>query len=385
MQPRLRFKEYSDDWEEKTLDDVTDIFKSGQGITSENISTTGAYPVYGGNGLRGFTERYTHDGFYALIGRQGALCGNINTTDGKSFISEHAIAVKANLESSTQWLAYKLNLMNLNRLSESSAQPGLAVNKLLKLQIILPLKNEQTKIASFLSAVDEKITQLSKKHELLTQYKKGVMQKIFSRELRFKADNGSDYPDWESSTIKDLASTVTAGATPSTLKKEYWGGNIRWMNSGELNLKQVHEVENRITDLGLKNSSTKLIPLNSVLIGLAGQGKTRGTVAINHVEICTNQSIAAIHPNPKKFNPVFLYNNLDGRYDELRAMSTGDGGRGGLNIQIIKSISVTIPCLAEQNKIANLLSAIDDRIQNTKAQLKSTKKYKQGLLQQMFV
>jgi len=106
--------------------------------------------------------------------------------------------------------------------------------------------------------------------------------------------------DWDTKTIGSFA-YCTAGGTPSTQCIDYWDGPIRWMNSGELNLKIVHEVEGRITKKGLENSSTKLIPSKCVLIGLAGQGKTRGTVAMNMVELCTNQSIAAILPNPSYF------------------------------------------------------------------------------------
>ncbi len=154
--------------------------------------------------------------------------------------------------------------------------------------------------------------------------------------LRFKEFS----VEWEAKKIGEISDKIIAGGTPSTLKKEYWQGDIRWMNSGELNLKRVYEVENRITKLGLNKSSTKLIPRRCILIGLAGQGKTRGTVAMNMVELCTNQSIASIYPKPEIFNEEFLYHNLDFRYEELRGLSTGDGGRGGLNLQIIKSINI---------------------------------------------
>lgn len=112
---------------------------------------------------------------------------------------------------------------------------------------------------------------------------------------------------WEVKKIGDITHS-TAGGTPSTLVASYWGGNIRWMSSGELHLKRVHEVEGRITENGLKNSSTKIIPPKCVLIGLAGQGKTRGTVAMNMVELCTNQSIAAIFPSAS-FIPEYLFFN----------------------------------------------------------------------------
>jgi type I restriction enzyme, S subunit len=106
---------------------------------------------------------------------------------------------------------------------------------------------------------------------------------------------------------------------------------------------------------------------------------------MNMVELCTNQSIAAIHPNPKIFNEEFLFQNLEMRYDELRSLSTGDGGRGGLNLKIIKFMEIILPSLAEQTKIANFLTAVDDKITDTKNQLDAVKQYKQGLLQQMFV
>ena len=111
--------------------------------------------------------------------------------------------------------------------------------------------------------------------------------------------------DWEVKRISDFTSIITGG-TPSTLRPEYWGGNIMWMSSGELNKKFVFDVEGRITTEGLLNSSTHMIPPFCVLIGLAGQGKTRGTAAYNYISLCTNQSIAAILPNDK-YDSLYLY------------------------------------------------------------------------------
>ncbi len=188
---------------------------------------------------------------------------------------------------------------------------------------------------------------------------------------------------WGKEKIGEITDVVTGG-TPSTLKKEYWGGIIRWMNSGELNLKRVYEVENRITDEGLKNSSTKLIPAYCILIGLAGQGKTRGTVAMNMIELCINQSIAAIYPQRQKYVSDFLYHNLDNRYNELRKLSTGEGGRGGLNLQIIKSLSVFLPPLSEQQKIASFLTTVDKRIELLIQKRDELREYKKGVMQKIF-
>lgn len=193
-----------------------------------------------------------------------------------------------------------------------------------------------------------------------------------------------DEPGWEERTVGYISGTVTAGGTPDTSEPAYWDGGIRWMASGELNLKRVYEVEGRITDAGLKNSSTKVIPPRCVLIGLAGQGKTRGTIAMNMVELCTNQSIAAIFPNEAVFNSDYLYHNLDSRYAELRRLSAGGEGRGGLNLQIIKSLPVPLPKPAEQQKIAECLSTLDELIGAESQKLAALKAHKKGLMQQLF-
>ena len=188
--------------------------------------------------------------------------------------------------------------------------------------------------------------------------------------------------DWDVVKLGEVAKT-TAGGTPSTQNTSYWGGNIKWMSSGELNYKIVYDTEGRITEEGLNNSSTKIIPENCILIGLAGQGKTRGTVAINKIELCTNQSIAAILPNENKFAYKYLYYNLDNRYDELRRLSTGEGGRGGLNLQIINGLKIPLPSLKEQEKIAQFLTIWDDAISKEKALIKAKKELKKGLMQKL--
>lgn len=187
--------------------------------------------------------------------------------------------------------------------------------------------------------------------------------------------------DWDIVNISDVGA-VTAGGTPSTRAPSYWDGDIRWMNSGELNLKYVYEVEGRITRDGLKNSSARLLPKHCVLIGLAGQGRTRGTVAVNMVELCTNQSVAAIASGDKVFYH-FLFYNLDSRYDELRKLSTGEGGRGGLNLAIIRNIQIALPPLPEQRKIALILSTWDRAIEKTEQLIAQKQQIKKGLMQQL--
>ena len=173
-----------EDWQVMMLAKVCRM-KSGESITGENIDQFSEYPCYGGNGLRGFTNRFTHDGKYALIGRQGALCGNVLGVSGKFFASEHAIVVTALEQTDIQWLTYVLEDMRLNQYSESSAQPGLSVSKILSLVLALPpAKAEQTAIAEILSDMDAEITTLEDKLAKARQVKQGMMSVLLTGRVR---------------------------------------------------------------------------------------------------------------------------------------------------------------------------------------------------------
>lgn len=214
---------------------------------------------------------------------------------------------------------------------------------------------------------------------------KAIQNKKLDCHANARSDKKSNIPDgWNEVKLGNICD-VTAGGTPSTTKLEYWNnGNIPWMNSGEINLKQITDVEGRITDLGLKSSSTKLLPENSVLVALAGQGTTRGKVAVNKIKLCTNQSIAAYLLDNKKLSYKYLYYNLDSRYNELRLISSGDGTRGGLNLSILKSLKIKIPKqLKEQEAIADILSGADEVIEVTKAKIDLLKLRKKSLMQKL--
>lgn len=188
--------------------------------------------------------------------------------------------------------------------------------------------------------------------------------------------------DWEVKRISDFTSIITGG-TPSTQRPEYWGGSIMWMSSGELNKKFVFDVEGRITTEGLLNSSTHIIPPFCVLIGLAGQGKTRGTAAYNYISLCTNQSIAAILPNDK-YNSLYLYYVVDSKYEYLRLLSSGDGGRGGLNKNLLNSLEISFPkTIAEQQAIAEVLGDIDGLIAALDKKIAKKRLIKQGAMSQL--
>ena len=177
--PEIRFEGFADDWEQRKLGEVTQKFKSGNSLKADKISESGAYPVYGGNGLRGYTSTYNHEGEFALIGRQGALCGNMNYFIGKAYFTEHAVAVEADENNNTRFMYYMLDTMNLGQYSDQSAQPGLAVNKLIKLENMFPKKEEQIKIENYFQSIDHLITLHQRKLEKMKSFKKSLLEKLF--------------------------------------------------------------------------------------------------------------------------------------------------------------------------------------------------------------
>jgi len=188
---------------------------------------------------------------------------------------------------------------------------------------------------------------------------------------------------WNLVSIGDIAK-LTAGGTPSTSRTEYWeNGNIPWMTSGDVHKRVIRDVKGRITEKGLKASATKIIPVKSIFVALAGQGKTRGTVAISEIELTTNQSIAAIIIKNKDVNPYYIFHNLSNRYEELRSES-GGSGRAGLNLQILSDIALSLPPFAEQSKIAEILSSVDRSIEATENLMAKLADLKKALMQELF-
>lgn len=198
--------------------------------------------------------------------------------------------------------------------------------------------------------------------------------------LRFPEFSG----EWEEKRINDYAE-CRAGATPDTKNSDYWdNGTIPWMSSGEVNNKFIYSTEKKITQLGYDKSSTQLLPINTVVIALAGQGKTRGTVAITKTEVCTNQSLCGIL-NSSELNSEYLFQFLSSQYKQLRASSTGgDESRGGLNLQIIGNFRLPYTSFAEQQKIADFLSNVDSIIIAETKILNSLQKKKKALMQKLF-
>jgi len=172
--------------------------------------------------------------------------------------------------------------------------------------------------------------------------------------------------NWEILTLENVCSRIYSGGTPSTKHPEYWNGNIKWLSSGETAQRFIYDTDRKIIQLGVDNSSTKLAKAGSTVIATAGQGFTRGQASFLMTDTYMNQSVIACEPNREYVLPLFLYYNLDNRYEEFRLLSDGTSTRGGLSGWIVKRMEIVLPPLEEQKKIISILEKIDKKIELNK-------------------
>jgi len=187
---------------------------------------------------------------------------------------------------------------------------------------------------------------------------------------------------WDEALLGEVADVIVGG-TPSTAIPRFWGGAIPWMASGDVHLHHVHDVPGRISESGLRFSNAVMVDPQAVAMALAGQGKTRGTVAITLIPLCTNQSVALIKPYEGRLDATYLYQSLIPRYEEMRSRSAG-GGRAGLTKAIIEKTPVQLPSPPEQRKIAGILTTVDNLIEKAEALIAKYQAIKQGMMHDLF-
>lgn len=371
------------EWEVKRLGNICSHFKSGESITSKDISENGKYPVYGGNGLRGYSAKYTHDGSYILIGRQGALCGNINYVEGKSYISEHAIAVQTTEDLS--WLRYKLDFWNLNRYSESSAQPGLSVAKLIRYKLSVPPLAEQQKIAEVLGTWDkaiEKQTQLIRKLELR---KKGLMQHLLTGKKRLPGFSG----EWKKVRLGD----ITIFLSTNSFSREQLNnvkGNILNIHYGDVLVRYSSVLDVSKEDIPYINEQIEYSPKDYVNNGdiiMADTaedemvGRCCEVINIDNTKVVSGLHTILIHPIIK-FAPKYLGYYLNSEKYHKQIISIMQGIKVySITKDALRNTTIDIPCIEEQTGIATILSLCDNKILLAKQKLEKYRQQKKGLMQ----
>ena len=374
------------EWEVKRLGEICTYFKSGEGITSKDISENGQYPVYGGNGLRGYTDKkYTHDGPYILIGRQGALCGNINYVTGKCYISEHAIAVQT--KGDLSWLRYKLDFWNLNRYSESSAQPGLSVEKLVRYKLTVPPLAEQRKIAEVLGVWDEAIEKQARLIEKLALRKRALMQRLLSAKLRLP---GFSEP-WEKVKLGDIGHFLSSNTLSRDCLNEQIG-NIKNIHYGDILIKLPTIVDASFIHIPYVNDDvivkSDYLKNGDIIFADTAEDYTVGK-AIEIINIQAIPVTSGLHTIPFRPKSGIFVNRFLGYY----VNSTDYRRQLQPLIQGIKVYSISktalckttlkIPTLSEQTAIAEVLTAADREIELAKEKLERLRRQKRGLMQQL--
>lgn len=404
--PKLRFKEFSGDWHK---DNLLYLSEGGftNGVFNDPKKVGRGYKLV--NVLDMYIEGTIDESRLSLVDIDITEFNKNKVDNGDVFFTRSSL-VKEGIAYSNTYLGHskditfdghlirmrpKKSLINaafLNYLLRTSnprkqlvergktaTMTTIGQSDIAAVDVIYPTLPEQTKIANFLTAVDDKINLLTKKADLLSQYKKGVMQQIFSQELRFKDDDGQEFIEWEEKALGEIAQIV-GGGTPDTGIADYWQGNIQWFTPTEIKTKYATNSIRTITESGLKNSSAKILPIGTLLFSSRA---TVGDVSIALNECTTNQGFQSMIVSDKNSNEFIYYWISNNKKAFLKKAS------GSTFLEIskkeIEKLLVQRPCLKEQTKIAKFLTAIDEKITNNQTQLDAVKQYKQGLLQQMFV
>ena len=317
--------------------------------------------------MRGFTNHYNHDGEYALIGRQGALCGNVNYAVGKSYFTEHAVAVRANKTNQTRFLYYLFSTMNLGQYSGQSAQPGLAVGNLVELENVVPSKPEQEKIASFLSSLDHLITLHQRKYDKLQVLKKAMLEKMFPKngssvpEIRFKGFTDA----WEQRKAKDLCSISTGKSnTQDRVDDGIYPFYVR---------SPIVEHSNRY-----------LFDEEAVLTVGDGVGTGKVFHYVNG-KYDLHQRVYRMFDFSEEITAKYFYYYFSNHfYDRVMAM-TAKTSVDSVRYEMIADMDIALPKVKEQMAISAYFDRLDHLITLHQRELEKLQNIKKSMLEKMFV
>ncbi|MEI3790685.1 MULTISPECIES: restriction endonuclease subunit S [unclassified Chryseobacterium] len=376
--PKLRFPEFEENWKVTKLGDICKM-QAGKFVSASEVlkeTNNKLYPCYGANGLRGFTYSYNYEGEYSLIGRQGALCGNITRVYDKFYATEHAVVVTPKEEVHSTWLFYLLNYLNLNQYATGMAQPGLSVQNLLEVEsIITDSIEEQEKIASLLLLIDSRIQTQKKIIEQLETLIKGVGYKLFNKKIRFKNTDLSEFPSWESKKGNEVFSNISNKNHNSELPilaitQEY--GAIP---------RDLIDFKISVTDKSVE--SYKIVEKGDFIISLRSfQG---GIEYSEYKGICSPAYI--ILRNKIEVNSYFYKYYFKSEYYIKQLNKKLEGIRDGkmISYTYFSDINLPLPSVNEQTKIANFLSSLQEKIETEKQILEKLELQKKFLLANLFV
>ncbi len=401
--PQLRFPDFLDKWKSKKLGEVAK-FSKGKGISKSEIVVGGKndcirygelYTLYGetisevhsktNNELDKLVISEAND---VIIPASGETQIDIATA---SCVLKDGIILGGDLniiktKNNGVFLSYYLNSkkkIDIARLSQGVSVIHLYASQLSSLKLNFPQLPEQKKIASFLTEVDTKITQLTRKKELLEYYKKGVMQQIFNQKNRFFDEKGNKYPKWKVKMLGELFLSYKGKGIPKGVLDE--NGINKCVLYGELYTKYdevIFDVKSRTnSQVGLKSKKGDLlIPSSTTTTGI----DLANVTALNIENVLLGGDIIVLRGNQKINNIFYAYYLSNHKKHQIASRAQGIT-IVHLYYNSIKDLKIDIPCIEEQTQIANFLSSIDDKINQVAIQLEKTKTFKKGLLQQLFV
>ena len=349
------------------------LLKAGKFVSANDISpeyNKGLYPCFGGNGIRGYVADYTHDGEFPLIGRQGALCGNVNLASGKFHATEHAVVAQPKIEMNVHWLYYALNAMNLGQYATGAAQPGLAVSKLETLSIEIPNISEQNKIAQTLYKVEQLVNfrkqQLAKLDELV--------------KARFVEMFGDPKANCQKKKLSEIGN-ISTGTTPSMKELSYYErDDIPFIKPSDLNEKGVAVIDKAEMFISEKaRAVARIIPPDAVLVTCIG---TIGKIGIAKTESSCNQQINYIVPKDN-INPIYLAYCLLLMKDILVSMANAPVVPI-INKTQFSEFSIPISELNQQNQFATFVERVDQQKQTVQQSLEKLELLKKALMQEYF-
>ena len=316
-----------EEWKEYKLADVCSRLRSGKGIKSDSVLDAGPYPVIGGNGIRGYANESNFKGECAVIGRQGAYCGNVRFYEGEAYMTEHAVVVVGNELADTRFLACLLSLMHLGNLSAQSAQPGISVQTLSKQIVSLPSIDYQKRVSAVIKSLDDKIEVNRRINDNLEQQAQALFKSWFVDFEPFKdqpfveSELGMIPQGWRVGTLEEIGDVI-GGSTPSKAKPEYYTEDgIAWLTPKDLsvsNAKFTDRGEIDITQEGYNSCSTKLMPKGTVLFSSRAP---IGYITIAKNDICTNQGFKSVVPSYA--GTAFIYCYLKAATPDIENKATG--------------------------------------------------------------
>ncbi len=344
--PELRFPEFRDaeEWNEKFLGDCLDYLQPTKYLV-KSTAYNNSYKTPVLTAGKTFILGYTDESHGIFENKLPVIIFDDFTTATKYVnfpFKAKSSAMKILLAKENTNIKFIYEAMQVIKY-EIGAHERHWISKFAKLNIAIPTPSEQQKIADCLSSIDDLITAYSQKHDSLKAHKKGLMQQLFPAEgetvPKRRFPEFRDAGEWNVSTMEGI-STISSGGTPSRTVNDYWNGSIPWATTTLIDFNTISLTNEYITEEGLQNSSTKVLPKNTILMAMYGQGKTRGKVAILGIEAAINQACAAVTLK-KGFNTNFVFQNLAGRYNEIRNISN-EGGQKNLSATLI-SVHPFIP------------------------------------------